>query len=252
MGFLSLREDLANLVREYVSQSEDKEFYREPLVGFSSAKDQLFKNIKSNVGLEHLYPQDILPEAKTVISFFIPFSESIVSSNQADESVSAEWAESYVKTNALINHISEKIIEYLNSIGIKAATIKATHNFDEKTLRAGWSHRSAAYAAGLGKFGVNRMLITKAGSAGRYGTVIMSQEITPDERPEEEYCLYYKNGSCLKCLKACPVNALSTDGFDRFKCYDRLLDVSKQFTDLGMCDVCGKCVVSCPLAVIDK
>lgn len=249
---MNLREELTNLVKKYVSQSEDKGFYREPLVGFSSAEDQLFRNIKSNVGLEHLYPQDILPEAKTVISFFIPFSESIVSSNQADESVSAEWAESYVKTNTLINHISEKMIEYLESIGIKAATIKATHNFDEKILRSGWSHRSAAYVAGLGKFGVNRMLIAKAGSAGRYGTVIMSQEISPDKRAEEEYCLYYKNGSCLKCVKACPVDALSIDGFDRFKCYDRLLDVSKQFTDLGMCDVCGKCVVSCPLAVIDK
>jgi len=252
VGSLNLREDLTNLVRKYVSQSAEKEFYRKPLVGFSSAEDPLFKNIKSNVGPEHLYPQDILPEAKTVISFFIPFSESVVSSNQADEAVSVEWAESYVKTNALINHISEKMVEYLDNIGIKAATIKATHNYDEKTLRSGWSHRSAAYVAGLGKFGVNRMLITKAGSAGRYGTVIMSQKISPDERPENEYCLYNKNGSCLKCVEACPVDALNTDGFDRFKCHEHLIDISKQFTHIGLCDVCGKCVVSCPLAIINK
>lgn len=249
---MNLREELIELVKRLVSQSEDKNFYREPLVSFSSADDPLFKNIKSIVGPQHLYPQDILPEAKTVISFFIPFSESVVSSNRANYAVSTEWGLSYVKTNALINHISQKMIEFLEHKGIKAAKIKATHNYDEKILRAGWSHRSAAYVAGLGKFGVNRMLITKSGSAGRYGTVIMSQEISPDDRPDEEYCLYYKNGNCLKCIKACPINALSTDGFDRFKCNHRLKDISKQFTDIGLCDVCGKCVVHCPLAVIDK
>jgi len=249
---LNLRKELIELVKKYVLESENKEFYREPLVGFSSAEDPLFKNIKGNIGAEHLYPQDILPESKTVISFFIPFSEMVVSSNRVNEAVSTEWAESYVKTNALINRISEKIIEYLESIDIKAATIKATHNFDKKTLKSGWSHRSAAYVAGLGTFGVNRMLITEVGCAGRYGTVIMSQEISTDKRTEEEYCLYYKNGSCLKCVKACPVNALSPDGFDRFKCHHRLRDISKQFTDIGLCDVCGKCVVSCPLATIDK
>lgn len=249
---MNLREEIIDLVKRLVSQSEDKYFYREPLVRFSSADDPLFKNIKINVGPEHLYPQDILPKAKTVISFFIPFSEEVVNSNLKEDTVSKEWAESYVKTNALINHISNKIIEFLEQKEIKAATIKATHNYDEKTLKSAWSHRSAAYVAGLGTFGINRMLITKLGCAGRFGTVIMSQEISPDKRAEEKYCLYHKNGSCLKCVKACPVNALSVDDFDRFKCHQRLLDNSKQFTDIGLCDVCGKCVVSCPLAIIDQ
>ncbi|SHI57971.1 epoxyqueuosine reductase [Lutispora thermophila] len=249
---MNIKDELIELIKKSVAESEERDFYRQPLIGFSSANDPLFKNIKNNAGLQHLYPQDILPEAKTVVSFFIPFSESVVSSNRVGDTVSIEWAESYVKTNKLINDISENMIDFLVQFGIKAATVKATHNFDEKTLTSGWSHRSAAYVAGLGKFGVNRMLITKAGSAGRYGTVIMSQEIFPDERTEEEYCLYYKNGSCLKCVKACPVDALSIDGFNRFQCYNRLLDISQQFTDIGLCDVCGKCVVSCPVAIIDK
>jgi len=149
----------------------------------------------------------------------------------------------------LINEISEEMIRYLKDRGIEAATVKATHTFDEKTLKSGWSHRSAAYISGLGRFGVNRMLITPVGCAGRYGTVIMSQEVPADKRMAEELCTYYKNGKCLECIKACPANALDINGFDKFKCYDNLLENAKEFADIGFCDVCGKCISFCPSAV---
>jgi len=249
---LSLKKELTDLVVKSVNESERKDLFREPLVGFSSAADPLYRQLKEIIGPEHLYPDDILPEAKTVVSFFIPFSKKVVTSNRKQEAVSMEWAESYVEANKLISEISSKMIEYLEGRGISATTVKATHTYDEKTLKCGWSHRSAAYIAGLGKFGVNRMLITRKGCAGRYGSVIVSYDITPDKRTDEEYCVYYKEGTCLNCIKACPVGALDIEGFDKFKCNDRLLENAKLFTDLGCCDVCGKCVVAGPCAIISR
>jgi epoxyqueuosine reductase len=249
---LSLKKELIDLVVKSVNESEHRDLFREPLVGFSSATDPLYKQLKEIIGPEHLYPQDILPEAKTVVSFFIPFSEKVVASNRKQEAVSMEWAESYVEANKLINEISSKMVEYLEGRGISAATVKATYNYDEKTLKCGWSHRSAAYIAGLGKFGVNRMLITRVGCAGRYGSVIVSHEITPDKRTDEEFCVYHKKGTCLNCIKACPVAALDLEGFDKFKCNDWVLENGELFKELGACDVCGKCVVAGPCAIISS
>jgi epoxyqueuosine reductase QueG len=135
--------------------------------------------------------------------------------------------------------------------GIKGATIKATHTFDEKTLAATWSHRSAAFISGLGRFGRNRMLITPVGCAGRYGSVIISEEIAPDLRPEEEFCLNLKDGKCLFCINNCPTKALTLEGIDRHRCHDHLLEVRTDFSlrELPGCDVCGKCVVG-PCAIL--
>ena len=249
---MSLKEEIIELIQNMTLEFENKELFRKPIIGFSSADNPLYEQLKRIVGPEHLHPKDILHNANTVVSFFIPLSESVIKSNKQNLSVSREWGISYIEGNKLINQISDKLVEYLMNKNIDAAIIKATHNFDEKTLRSAWSHRSAAYIANMGKFGINRMIITKEGCAGRFGTVIIAAEI-PIEKEERniEYCLYYKNGSCLKCIKSCPQNALSIDGFDRFKCYEQVLKNAEELSEIGFCDVCGKCVVSCPFAIIE-
>lgn len=250
---MSLKEEIIDIIENSVLESESKELFRKPIVGFSSAANPLYDKLKDIVAPDHLHPTEILPNAKSVVSFFVPFSESVVKSNIRNASVSKEWGISYVVANNLINQISDILIEYLANKNIDSATIKATHNFDEKTLKSAWSHRSAAYIANMGKFGLNRMIITKEGCAGRFGTVVVALEIPIEkEKNNIEYCLYYKNGSCLKCIKSCPQNALSTDGFDRFKCYDKLLENAEELKEFGLCDVCGKCVVSCPFAIIKQ
>jgi epoxyqueuosine reductase len=250
VSLLSLKQALTELVTKHTLESEKGEFFRAPLIGFSSAADPLYDQLKEIIGAWHLHPQDILPEAKTVISFFLPFSIETVYQNQQHEPAARAWAESYVAANQLIGHISEQLIEFLASKGIMAATLPATHSYDAEKLQSAWSHRSAAYIAGLGRFGVNRMLITPVGCAGRYGTVITAAELPADVRSEQEYCRYHQNGSCLACIRACPVGALRVDGFDKFRCNDRLLKNATQFSDIGFCDVCGKCVVAGPCAVM--
>ncbi len=247
---MSIKNEITEFVEKSVFESKSNEIFRKPIVGFSSANNPLYEKLTDIIGAKHLHPKDILHNAQTVVSFFIPFAENIVNSNKINSSVSREWAKSYVETNKLINQISDELIDYLRSKNIDAATIKATHNFDEKTLKSAWSHRSAAVIANMGKFGLNRMVITKEGCAGRFGTVIISEEISVENEEAIEYCLYNKNGGCLLCVESCPQNALNINGFDRFKCYEKLLENAEMLSDIGLCDVCGKCVVSCPFAMM--
>ncbi|WP_425801016.1 epoxyqueuosine reductase [Desulfitobacterium sp. Sab5] len=234
---------IENIINDQVKMSQTITSYRKPLVGFASAHDPLFIKMKEIIGTHHLHPCDLLPDAKTVIAFFIPFAEDIIQANRKDPAVAREWSVAYIETNTLIQTISQKIKEELEAEGISAVTQKATHNFNEEDLTALWSHKSAAYVAGLGTFGLNQMLITPSGCAGRFGSLVISAEIPSTSRPSEEYCRYNRDGKCQFCVNHCPTGALRVDGLDKQKCYAHLLAVDKQFPDLGLCDVCGKCAM---------
>lgn len=217
--------------------------YREPLVAFADASDPLFGQMKQILGERALLPSDLLPGAKTVVSFFVPYTEELVQLSRQAEYVAREWAVAYIETNQLFNDIGHHLEQTLASLGVQAVSMPATHNFDTETLTSLWSHKSVAYIAGLGTFGVHQMLITAQGTAGRLGSLVISQAISPTKRPEQELCLYRRNGSCLVCVANCPVQALSNQGFDRRKCFQRVMEVDAYYPDLALCDVCGKCAL---------
>lgn len=247
-----LREEISALITETVAAAKAEDLIRRPRLGLAAADDSLFDQIPHLVGSHHLRPKDILPEAATVISFFLPFTKAVVKSNRGSGPVSAEWGRAYLRANELINSLSQSLVDLAVRRGGRAASVPATHTFDEQTLKAGWSHRSAAYIAGLGRFGLNRMLIGPSGGAGRFGSVFISQRLEPDQAQRDDYCLYLKNGKCRACLKACPAEALSSEAFDGHKCYAHLLANSKRLNlDGRLADVCGKCVVAGPCAFMD-
>ena len=249
---MDLREEIIRYIKARTEEANQENFYRQPLVGFSSASDPLYAKIKETVGPHHLRPFDILPEVKTLVSFFLPFSKKVVEANRREPEVPArEWVDSYVHANELIGRISQGLVALATAKGLKAALVGATKNYDEKTLKAPWSHRSAAFAAGLGRFGLNRLLITPAGGAGRYGTVFVSAELPPSVRPTTELCLFFKNGSCRYCLEHCPARALGEgpEEFDRQACHRQLLAMSSQAGGQNSSQhVCGKCDVG-PCAI---
>jgi epoxyqueuosine reductase QueG len=108
--------------------------WRPPITGFVSASRSEFHRLKDIVSRNHLLPQDVLPDAKSVICFFIPFAEEIAKSNIGGRGASREWAQAYVLTNALISNISAEIERLMNENGFSVGKIPATHNFDTVTL----------------------------------------------------------------------------------------------------------------------
>jgi epoxyqueuosine reductase QueG len=196
-------------------------------------------------------PCDIMQDAKSIVSYFIPFQDDIVNSNIEGAYASKEWAVAYVKTNDLITAINNNIETLMKKNGYKTGKIPATHNFDADKLISNWSHRHIAYIAGLGTFGINNMLITKNGCCGRVGSIILNYEVSEYKQIGEikEKCLNKLNGSCGMCQKKCIAGAYEKNGFNRHKCYEQCLKNAEYHKDTGYADVCGKCLVGLPCSV---
>ena len=95
------------------------------------------------------------------------------------------------------------------------------HTSVKYNFSSNWSKRHAAYAAGLGTFGLCDALITPRGKAMRSGSVIARISIPASPRPYEDhhaYCLWYAKGKCKECAVKCPANAISEAGHDKEKC----------------------------------
>ncbi len=234
MHAVELRNSVIGAIRRLVAEAGTVTAYREPLVGFASADDPRFEGVRDMVP-GHRLPQDLLPDARTVIAFFLPFERWIVDANATHwENVASEWATAYVETNTLIGQITTHLIEALAKRGIGAVTEPPSHNLDPVSLIGSWSHKSAAVIAGLGSFGLHHMVITDAGCAGRFGSLVIDAALPIAATETKERCLYRYDGSCRECIERCPIQALDPDGsLDRKRCYQHLQAVS----------VCGKCAL---------
>ena len=154
----------------------------------------------------------------------------------------------------VIEKIQDFLKEYQNSQDISTrwdVPIVGFASADEAKLISDWSHRHIAYIAGVGNFGLNNMLITDKGCCGRIGSFITSAKIAPDIRADVPACLYKYDGSCRKCVQRCVNEALFENSFNRFKCYDMLLENVKELSSIGYADVCGKCLVAVPCSHIN-
>ncbi len=244
-----MRQIVESIIKEYVEKypqnKEVQTVWKEPLIAYASAEDVLFPQLKTLISPTHALPGDFLPEAKTVIAYFLPFEESIVTSNIDGREASKIWGIAYIDTNQLIFDLNTRLEAELVKLGYQATIIPATHNFYKDKLISDWSHRHVAYIAGLGKFGLNNMLITEKGCCGRIGTVVTSLEIEPTGRSEAEYCLYKSKGICQKCSDRCVNGSLTLEGFDRHKCYEMCLENNDRLA-IGQASVCGKCLVGMP------
>ncbi|MDR2110941.1 MAG: hypothetical protein LBP32_06500 [Spirochaetaceae bacterium] len=248
-----IRETVEKAVLGYEGELGPRKIWKPPLIAFLSASRKDLSILKRAVSPSHLLPEDVLPGARAVISFFIPFEDGIVRSNIGGSLASEEWALAYVRTNDLIGRIGEALGELLGQGGYRAGKIPATHNFDKKRLISDWSHRHIAYIAGLGTFGINNMLITSRGCCGRFGSLVTDcplEDSPPSPAPGEK-CLRKLGGTCGICQKRCPAGAYEPGGFNRHRCYEVCLKNAAFHRAAGCADVCGKCAVGLPCSLRD-
>lgn len=245
MGALELADFITRTIEHEVAHSGGITAYRQPLVGFVAASDPGFADLRKVVEPTHMLPQDLLPGARSVVSFFVPFAPDVVTANQnGGDRVAREWAVAYVETNALIGRITARLIQRLAGRGVRAAAEPATGNFDASTLISRWAHKSVAVLAGLGSFGLHHLIITDAGCAGRLGSLVIDAGLPIHKPIPRERCLFFHDGSCTECLMNCPAGALDADGsIDKQACWRRCQDVARDFGDLGAPHICGKCSV---------
>ena len=231
--------------------------YEEPLIGFAAASDEIFETYRQKkiIGENFMEPAEWLPSAKTVVSFFLPFTDAVRNSNKADKTdPSAEWLYARIEGQAFIGAFMESVRRMLVEKGVEACVPSGDKRFgiDVKMTLSGvkpdfhveskWSERHAAYACGLGTFGLSRGLITEKGMAGRFASVIISEEWDATKRPYinyDEYCT-----KCGACIRKCPVNAITLEyGKNNVTCNEH---VEKMKTKYSPRYGCGKCQVGVP------
>lgn len=84
---------------------------------------------------------------------------------------------------------------------------------------------------------------------------ITDMPLDPTPRDEQEWCLYYRDGSCRACVKKCVNDAFRVDDngvwtCDKFKC-DEQIYTKKDIPhyDIGDGDACGKCMCDVPCSL---
>lgn len=215
----------------------DEHYFDEPLVGFAAADDPLFGEYKSVIGSFHLTPQEVMAQAPetegvkaaTVICWVLPVTAKTRESNR-DESLfpSREWAQTRSFGEDFNVSLRRHLEGFLGGLGHQGIAPQLLPGFQVHAdprvgLASIWSERHAAYAAGLGSFGLSDGFITPAGIAHRCGSVVTDLSLSPTRRslPDHRYnCLFYRDGSCGACIGRCPTGAISREGHDKSKCRD--------------------------------
>ena len=240
---MSLSKTIEEIINDEVLKSSDNWRFREPIIGYVSADNPEFQKIQKTTGVWHYKPEELLEDAKTVVVFFLPYAKEIVNTMQREKKIVPEYSRSYLVSNELLSKMSERLKEELGTMGIHVATQPPTDDYDHVNLASHWSHKTIAVMAGLGTFGLNHMLITKYGTAGRLNSIVINEVIEPTAKLEESYCLYYKKGICKKCVERCPSGALTTERYDKKICSAYLdgkcLDLDEQGCPMCMSGPCA-------------
>lgn len=186
-------------------------------------------------------PKSILPSARSVIVLWVPVSSTILYT-----APSIYYREHYRTLNTLLDITAQKITTLFDAQGYDAVYVPRDgyHGIEglKKDPSSFFSHRHAAYLAGLGTFGINNTLLTKShGPRVRLTSIITSAELPAGKPMEKELCI-----ECMKCVQECPVSALSEKGYpggmNKFLCVDR----SEELAVRGI-SPCGLCITVCPV-----
>lgn len=245
-------------------------FFDEPLVGFVSGADPIFRKLKEAVGPFHLTPHEVMASTATkdgfsppepddigVISYILPISEKTRRENASmRDGPSERWAH----TRLFGEQFNKKLQSHLVDILREAGYIACAPELDEGLFRlitatdrgraSTWSQRHVAYAAGLGTFGLSDGLITVKGKAHRCGSVVVNQRMDSPQRPSDihAYCTFYQKGGCMVCARRCPVGAIGDSGHDKERCAEFVYGQEEMIMERYGIDIyaCGLCQTGVP------
>ena len=261
------QKQISILIKEYIEESPGNrlskkqalrpdligmKLYDEPVVGYSDAEEPLYAGLKEPdvIGPHFMLPSEWLPGARTVISFFLPFTERIRRANILEKVRPAdEWLHGRIEGQAFIISLLAYLSHSLTAAGYQAKAPAVDSRFfsveapgeDGLGYTSNWSERHVAYISGLGTFGLSRGMITLKGMAGRFGSIITDWKAQPTAREYDSYDEYCAR--CMACARKCPVHAISREGKNQALCAEYINKTKEQFyPHYG----CGKCQVGVP------
>jgi epoxyqueuosine reductase QueG len=212
-----------------------------PLVGFAPASRWNEPRFARLVP-EPFRPAAVVPGTRTVIVLGLPVFLPVV-----ETAPSIWYHELYRTANELLDQHAYRIAAELNAAGHPSVPVPRDGYGSLRVLLerpvAFFSHRHAAYLAGLGAFGVNNVLLTwEYGPRVRFASVLTAAELPPDPVLEQELCT-----RCMRCVEECPAGALQGGDYpasltDKRACAERSADLFRRHVS-----PCGCCIAVCPV-----
>ena len=244
-----ITEFVENDPRNILPAHNNMKIYGAPLIGFASADDPFFKEflMPEIVGPKFILPKEWLPNAKSVISYFLPFNKEIRDSNRKPGLPSEQWISARIDGESFNNDLRAFLVKLLKNLNSDAVAPGMDPRFRVEDKISNWSERHVAFTAGLGTFGLHRALITSKGTAGRIGSIITTLNLTATQRTYTqhfEYCSYLSHGKCGACISHCPPSAITKEGKDNKTCGDY---IDKEILSIFAPRYgCGKCNINVP------
>lgn len=239
-------------------------FFDAPLVGVAAADDPLFIEFKRVAGPAHWTPREALAlaapgaEARSVIVWALPIRAAIRAENatMADRP-STSWAATRSFGELCNEQMRAQLRRLLEAAGRRAAAphleqVRRGYDIVAMNFTSHWSERHAAFAAGLGTFGLSAGLITERGVAVRIGSIVTDLDLPSTPRPYGDdpfaWCI-----QCGACARRCPASAIGRTPAQRDKpacgayCAQRIAPGRE--TRYGWLDLnlgCGLCQTAVP------
>ena len=186
------------------------------------------------------------------ISIALAFPDEVI--DPVAEGPTPEYFRAYNRLNERLNDIAAQTARLIGALGYQAESFPATvdtGDLDDRDIRVGFQHKTAATRAGLGWVGKSALLITyRCGPRVRLTTVFTDMPLelgTPVTASECE--------RCIACVRACPGRAITGEDwwagrpreefFDAGACY---VAARRQLMERVGADhpVCGICIAVCP------
>ena len=242
-----------------------------PLVGFAAGDDPLWNELKLQIGDFYWTPAEAFglafperpasPEELSVVSWVLPLTRETKRDNRRETVAPSErWARGKQFGNRFLRVLAGHVIGALADEGIQSTAPWYLSQWHWKGLESprfgtasNWSERHAAYAAGLGTFGLCDGLITPVGKAMRCGSIVTRLRVPATPRPYADhhaYCLaFHGPEGCTSCIERCPMGALSEHGHDKAACDAHLARMAAEVIapQYGFEDeACGLCQTGVP------
>ena len=237
-----------------------------PVVGFAPVErwEHPPENLPTRFGSwipREFWPQSIVPRTRTVIVIGLPVPPPIV-----DTAPSIYYRELYRVVNARLDECAYTIATELTDSGSASAYVPRDGYGDVSILTknpfAFFSHKHAAYLAGLGSFGLNNVILTKKyGPRIRFTSIFTEAAIECDvpvggEGDNADNNVAANGGNncgdlcirCGLCAKYCPVDAISHEFgdvlplIDKVRCAKRSVELRDEYRA-----PCGICIKVCPV-----
>lgn len=195
------------------------------------------------------YGGNLVAKYPRAISMGIVFPSTIVDHlNDSNNIVKIEYEHCYEVINSRLDNVASIISSYINKEGYKALPISAAERVNSDYINAAFSHKIAARLAGHGWIGKSCLIITpKHGPRVRWVSILTDAPLAITGKKIDQSC-----GTCMACVKICPIGALNGRNYKEGEEREERFDVKKcdgyfnKMKNDGQVPVCGMCLYICP------